>query len=69
MFFRSTLAPGETHVALACVDGPIDRAPSVHIFVEARAPWLTMTDDLPKVDRDHAALSKYQAIDRTPHRL
>ena len=72
MFFRSTLAPNETHVALACADEPIERgstplpAPSLHIFYEAHAPWLALTDDLPKVDRDHAALKKYQSIDRSP---
>jgi hypothetical protein len=66
MFFRSTLAPGETHVALACADGEIDRAPSLHVFYEARAEWLAMKDDLPTFDRDHAALRKYQAIDRMP---
>ena len=28
--------PGEVHVALACADGPIDRAPSAHVFDDAR---------------------------------
>jgi len=66
MLFRSTLAPGEVHVALACADGPIDRAPAAHIFYEAHVPWLDVRDDLPTYDRDHASLSKYQAIARAP---
>jgi hypothetical protein len=69
MFFRSTLAPGEVHVALGCADDtgltPLP-TPSLHVFAEARAPWLNMKDDLPTFDRDHAALRKYQAIDRAP---
>ncbi len=66
MLFRSSLAPGEVHIALACADVPIDRAPSAHIFYDAHVPWLDLRDDLPKYDRDHAALSKYQAIPREP---
>jgi hypothetical protein len=37
MLFRSTVAPGEMHIALACADGPIDRAPAAHKFCEAQA--------------------------------
>jgi len=66
MFFRTKLAPGELHIARACVPGPIDKEPKVHIFHEARAPWFDPNADLPKVDRDHTALQKYQVIARTP---
>jgi hypothetical protein len=66
MFFRSTLAQGEMHIALACADGPIDRAPHLHVFFEARAPWVTTHDELPHYDRDHPALKKYQAVSREP---
>ncbi len=68
LFFRSTLAPGEMHVALACADGPIDRAPSLHVFYDARVPWLAMHDDLPHFDRESEGLRKYQAVARTPGR-
>ena len=66
MFFRSALAPGETHVALACADGPIDRAPALHVFTEAQVPWIELGDALPRADRDHPALVRYQAVDRAP---
>jgi hypothetical protein len=66
LFFRSSLAPGEVHVALACADGPIDRQPQLHIFYEAHVPWVTLADELPKYERDHPALAKYQAIPLTP---
>jgi hypothetical protein len=66
MFFRSKLAPGEMHLALACVDGPIDREPTLHVFYDARVPWFTPGDDLLKADRDHAGLRKYQVLPRAP---
>jgi hypothetical protein len=66
MFFRSKLAAGEMHVALACAKGSSLPAPTAHIFWEAKAPWITMGDDLPKIDRDHKSIAQYQAIPRTP---
>jgi hypothetical protein len=68
MFFRSKLAPGEMHVALACADGEIDRAPQAHVFHEARVRWVDTKDDLPTIDRDHTALQKYQVIAPTPEK-
>lgn len=56
LFFRSRLAPGEVHVALACADGPIDREPTAHIFSEAAVPWVQLGDALPRLDREHRAL-------------
>lgn len=66
LFFRSALAQGEVHIALACADGAIDRAPSLHVFWEAHVPWLTLGDELPRIERDHEGLRKYQAIGRAP---
>lgn len=66
LFFRSEMAPGEMHIALACADGTALPAPSAHIFWEAHAPWIVTGDDLPKIDRDHRSIAKYQAIPRTP---
>ena len=68
MFFRSSCAAGEVHVALACADGPIDRAPAAHVFYEAHVPWVVLGDDLPRYDRDAASLAKYQAVPRSPPR-
>jgi hypothetical protein len=39
---------------------------AVELFWEAHVPWVALADDLPKYDRDHAALRKYQAIARAP---
>jgi hypothetical protein len=68
LFFRTSLAPGEVHVALACADGPIDRAPALHVFIDARVPWIELGDDLPRFDRDHPGIAKYQAVARAPVR-
>lgn len=66
LLFRSALAPGEVHVALACIDGEPQRLPAAHVFWEAHVPWVTLADGLPTCDRDHPALRKYQAIARVP---
>jgi hypothetical protein len=66
LFFRSSLAPGEVHLALACVDQADAHPPTVHVFYESHVPWVTLGDDLPKIDRDAPGLKKYQVISRTP---
>lgn len=48
IFFESTRWPGETHIARALLQGPLDREPSVHVFYEAHVPWLDVNDALPK---------------------
>ncbi|MEP7206835.1 MAG: GFA family protein [Casimicrobiaceae bacterium] len=40
LFFHSERWPGETHVALAAFDDPVDRAPSGHAFFEEHVPWI-----------------------------
>jgi hypothetical protein len=40
LFFESVRWPGETHVALACFDDPVDRAPSGHAFFDEHVPWI-----------------------------
>ena len=37
---------GEIHVARANIDGRLDRAPSGHVYVDHKASWWTITDDL-----------------------
>ena len=66
LFFRSQLAPGETHVALACVDDQSELEPTAHVFWEARVAWFPFTDDLPKTDREAASLAKYRVLPRKP---
>lgn len=48
LFFFAERWPGETHVALAAMLDPIDKAPAVHAFYSDRVPWLTIDDHLPK---------------------
>ena len=66
LFFRSSAAPGELHIAAANVDTGLDRAPSAHIFVEQKAPWITLPDDLPALRGDHPALAAYTGDPGTP---
>jgi hypothetical protein len=49
LFFQSIRWPGEVHVALACLQDPIDREPEAHAFFDDRAPWVRVDDDLPKL--------------------
>ena len=48
MFFKSTRWPGETHVARALLEHPLDREPSAHVFYETHVPWLEIGDNLPR---------------------
>jgi hypothetical protein len=68
LFFATTLAPGEMHVALACVDDAASHPPRAHVFWDAHVPWNGVADDLPKLDRDDKRLDKYQSLPRTPPR-
>ena len=45
LFFESVKWPGETHVALAAFDDPVDRAPEGDAFVEERAAWIAPPRD------------------------
>lgn len=48
LFYEGPRWPGEVHVALAMLEGPIDREPSAHVYVDDRAPWWPITDALPQ---------------------
>ncbi len=39
---------GEVHLALACLDGAIDRQPGGHVYVDHKAAWWPISDDLPQ---------------------
>jgi hypothetical protein len=47
MFYRGPRWEGELHVALAAINGPIDRAPASHVYVDHHAEWWTIDDGLP----------------------
>ena len=40
LFFEGAKWPGETHVALAAFDDPVDRAPQGHAFYAEHVGWL-----------------------------
>ncbi len=48
MFFQSSRWPGEMHVALANMEGEIDRKPSAHVFYQAHVSWYEPGDSLPR---------------------
>ena len=46
--FRSEKWPGELHISLTNIVGPIDRNPEGHVFYSSHVPWLTLGDTLPR---------------------
>jgi hypothetical protein len=46
MFFEGERWPDEIHIALAGMDGPIDRRPTAHVFFDSHVDWLDIGDDL-----------------------
>ena len=46
MLFESARWPDETHVALGCIDDPIDRVPEANAYVEAHVDWMPLDDSL-----------------------
>lgn len=46
MLFRSERWPGEIHVALGVLDGPVDRRPEAHVFHATRVDWMALDDAL-----------------------
>jgi hypothetical protein len=41
--------PDQVDVVLACLHGPIDRAPQMHTFFDDRADWVSVGDGLPRL--------------------
>lgn len=52
LFFESTKRPDQADVVLANMRGPIDRDPELHVYVNDRAPWVVIGDDLPRFGGD-----------------
>lgn len=46
MFFKSERWEGEIHVALGCMDDPIDRKPQAHAFHDSHVAWMPIDDAL-----------------------
>lgn len=47
---RSDKAPGVDYIALGTFDGDPGFRPEYHIWVGSKAPWYTITDDLPRFE-------------------
>jgi hypothetical protein len=48
MLFESSRWPGETHVALACIEDAIDRVPEANAYVDGHVDWVPLDDSLPR---------------------
>ncbi|MDH3941320.1 MAG: GFA family protein, partial [Xanthomonadales bacterium] len=46
MLFEADRWPGETHVALGCIDGEIDRRPQANSFFDAHVNWMPIDEAL-----------------------
>jgi hypothetical protein len=49
LFCESEKHPEQVDIPLANVDAPIDRLPQVHVYFDDRAPWVEVSDDLPRL--------------------
>ena len=64
LFFESTIAPGETHIARACIPGAIDCEPAFHTFIDQKVDWVTVDDGLPTLTSDDPLLAGYKEVGR-----
>jgi hypothetical protein len=46
LFFESTRWPDEIHIALAHMEGAIDRVPAAHVFYDTHVDWFEVGDGL-----------------------
>lgn len=58
LFYEGPRWPGEVHVALASLKGPIDRQPAAHVYVDDRADWYPIHDALPQFGGDSGMEAK-----------
>jgi len=49
LFFRSEKWAGELHIALGCMDDPIDRQPQANVYFDQHVDWMPIDDKLKKV--------------------
>lgn len=50
LFFRSERWSGELHIALGCMDDPIDRQPQANVFFDSHVEWMPIDTSLKQVD-------------------
>ena len=48
LFYEGPRWEGEIHVTLASLHGPIDREPEAHAYVDHKADWWRIDDELPR---------------------
>lgn len=53
LFFVSSRWPGQIDIVRALIDGPIDRAPSAHVYVDYKADWWQIDDDLERFPEEY----------------
>jgi hypothetical protein len=46
MLFESARWPGETHIALGCIEDPIDREPQANVFFDSHVNWMPINEAL-----------------------
>ena len=49
LFFEGDRWADEVHIALAQMDGPIDRAPAAHVFYDTHVEWVVVGNDLKRL--------------------
>ena len=49
LFCESARQPDTVDVVLASLDGPLDRAPALHVYFDSRADWTDVRDELPRL--------------------
>jgi hypothetical protein len=49
LFFRSQKMSGVMHLYVAALDAPEAFAPTLHVAINEKLPWLTLADGLPSV--------------------
>ena len=50
LFFRSDRWAGELHIAMACINDPIDRAPDANVFFDKHVDWMPIDNTLKQID-------------------
>jgi len=48
LFYEGPRWPGEVHVALANLSDDANLQPAAHVYVDDRAPWWRISDELPQ---------------------
>ena len=49
LFCESTRRPDVVDVTLASLDGPIDKAPQLHVYHDDHVEWIALADGLPRL--------------------